>query len=97
MIARALSPNWIQIIVTEEAWQQSLVAHPDLELEDVVDAIDKPDNVYRGNDGRLYSVKKLTEGKYLIAIYTESPEGGEFLSAIFSTKARTPEMKELTF
>ncbi|HET9135757.1 MAG TPA: hypothetical protein VFO76_03905 [Candidatus Kapabacteria bacterium] len=94
MIARALSVNWIQIEVSDEAWQRSLAIHPDLDLEDTLDAISSPDEIWRGKDGKLYVVRHCAEGKYLIVVYTEDKEAGNFVDAFYSNKPRTPEMKE---
>jgi hypothetical protein len=94
MIARALSVNWVQIHVSDEAWQRSITVHPDLELEDVLDTISSPDGLYRGAKGELYAVRHLPDGKWLIAVYTEAEEAGEFIDAFYSNKGKTPEMKE---
>ncbi|HYM19554.1 MAG TPA: hypothetical protein VEW28_00965 [Candidatus Kapabacteria bacterium] len=93
MIARALSCNWIQIEVSEDAWQQSLSIQPDLLLEDAVDAIASPDDLWGGNDGKIFAVKHLAEGKWLIVVYTEGEETGIFGKAFISPKPKTPEMK----
>ncbi len=94
MIARALSVNWVQIHVSEEAWQRSITVHPELELEDVLDAISSPDDLYRGAKGEIFAVRHLPEGKWLIAVYTEDTEEGEFMDAFYSNKGKTREMKE---
>jgi len=94
MIARALSVNWIQIEVSDEAWQRSLAVHPDLDLEDTLDAISSPDELYRGKNKELYAVHHCSEGKWLVVVYTEDGELGVFVDAFYSTKPRTPEMKE---
>ena len=93
MIARALSCNWVQIEVSDEAWQKSLSVHPDLELEDALDAIATPDDLYGGNDEKIYAVKHLAEGKWIIVVYTEDTERGDFIDAFLSTKPKTPDMK----
>jgi hypothetical protein len=94
MIARALSCNWIQIEVSDEAWQKSLAAHPDLVLEDVLDAITTPDDLYSDGKNTVYATRHVVEGRWLIVAYQEGEgEHGLFLDAFFSTKPRTPEMK----
>ena len=93
MIARALSCNWVQIEVLEDVWQQSLSIHPDLLLEDIVDTIASPDDLWGGKDGKIYAVKHLAEHRWLIVCYTEAEEAGHFINAIISEKPKIPEMK----
>ena len=94
MIARALSCNWIQIEVNDDQWQQSLVGHPDLELEDVLDTITTPDNLFGDTKEKVFATRHQPDGRWLIVAYTEGTgESGMFLEAFFSTKPRTPEMK----
>lgn len=94
MIARALSCNWIQIEVSDEAWQQSIAAHPDLVLEDVLDTITTPDDLYGDTNGKVFATRHESDGRWLIVAYNEGEgEHGLFLDAFFSTKPRTAEMK----
>ncbi len=94
MIARALSCNWIQIEVSDDAWQQSLAAHADLVLEDVLDTITTPDDLFGSTDGKIFATRHIAEGMWLIVAYLEGGgEHGTFVDAFFSHKPRTPEMK----
>lgn len=94
MIARALSCNWIQIEVTDDVWQQCLSTHPDLVLEDVLDTITTPDDIFGDGNGKIFVNRHMQDGRWLIVAYREGAgEHGSFEDAFFSHKPRTSEMR----
>lgn len=67
------SINGVPIRITEERWEHVLEARPYMasHYDHVLDAIERPTYVLRGDGGTLKAVLTLTGRKYLCAIYRE--------------------------
>jgi S1-C subfamily serine protease len=82
----AHSINGVPIRLTYERWYHITENHDDLasHFHDVLEAIQKPDFVVRGNKGSLKAIRKIGKKKWLIVIYKEvSKRDGFVITAYF--------------
>ena len=82
----AHSINGVPIRLTYERWYHITENHDDLasHFHDVLEAIQKPDFVVRGNKGFLKATRKIGKKKWLIVIYKEvSKRDGFVITAYF--------------
>ncbi|MFH1096274.1 MAG: hypothetical protein ABH886_02535 [Candidatus Desantisbacteria bacterium] len=69
----AYSVNGVLIRLTYERWYHIIENHDELAsyFHDVLDTIEKPHLVIRGNKGTLKAAKNMGREKWLVAIYKE--------------------------
>ncbi len=82
----AHSVNGAPIRLTYERWYHITENHDDLasHFHDVLEAIQKPDFVVRGNKGSLKATRNIGKKKWLIVIYKEvSKRDGFVITAYF--------------
>jgi len=82
----AHSINGVPIRLTYERWYHITENHDDLasHFHDVLEAIQKPDFVVRGNKSSLKAIRKIGKKKWLIVIYKEvSKRDGFVITAYF--------------
>jgi hypothetical protein len=82
----AHSINGVPIRLTYERWYHIIESHDDLasHFYDVLETVQKPDFVVRGNKGSLKAVRNIRKKKWLIVIYREvSKHDGFVITAYF--------------
>ena len=81
----ALSYKGNIIRLTEERWIHITSSHPEMAflLEEVLNTINDPDSVFKGDFGESISVKKIND-KYLVVPYKEEKDG--FIITAYITK-----------
>jgi hypothetical protein len=82
----AHSINGVPIRLTYERWYHITENYDDLasHFHDVLEAIQKPDFVVRGNKGSLKATRKIGKKEWLIVIYKEvSKRDGFVITAYF--------------
>ena len=69
----ACSVNGVPIRLTYERWYHIVENHDDLasHFHDVLEAIDNPESVVRGNRGALKATRKMAKKKWLVVVYRE--------------------------
>ncbi len=85
----AHSVNGVPIQLTYERWYHITENHDDLAsyFYDVLETIQNPDFVVRGNHGSLKATKNLGKRKWIIVIYKEvSKNTGFIITAYFLEK-----------
>lgn len=85
----AYSINKIPIRLTYERWYHITENHDDMAsyFHDVLDTIEKPDFVVRGNKGALKAVRSFGRNNWLVIVYRESSEmDGFVITAYFLDK-----------
>ncbi len=61
---------------------------------EVLEALEDPDAIYKGNSGELLAVKEIHADKYLVAIYKEISETDGFvITAFLSSRKRQLERR----
>lgn len=87
------SKNKIPIRLTGERWDHIIYRHPELkdEREKVIETLEKPEFIKRGDFGTLIAVKFYSEtpltSKYLIVVYKElNRHNGFLITAYFTSK-----------
>ena len=83
------SVNGVPIRLTYERWYHIIENHDDLasHFHDVLDTIERPEFVIRGNQGTLKATKNFSKGIWLVAIYKEvSKKDGFVITAYFLNK-----------
>ncbi len=83
------SVNGVPIRLTYERWYHIIENHDDLASHffDVLETIEKPEFVTRGNQGTLKATKNVGKGKWLVVIYREvSKKDGFVITAYFLNK-----------
>lgn len=83
-----LSKNKVPIRVPEERWLHITEEHSELAgyYFDVLEAVQDPIFIYKGNSGELLAGKKMEDNKYLIVIYKEIAQDDGFIITAFLTK-----------
>ncbi|MCL0067108.1 hypothetical protein M1N54_04430 [Thermodesulfovibrionales bacterium] len=88
----AYSVNGVPIRLTYERWYHIIENHDELAsyFHEVLDTIEKPKFVVRGNKGSLKASKSMGRRKWLVVIYKElSKRDGFVITAYFlNTKPR---------
>ncbi len=82
----AYSINGVPIRLTHERWFHIIENHDDLAsyFYEVLDTIEKPTFVFRGNKGTLKSTKNMGKKRWLVVIYREiSIKDGFIITAYF--------------
>ena len=85
----AISINGVPIRLTYERWFHIIENHDDLAsfYYEVLENIEKPDYIIRGNHGSLKAVKNISKSKWLVVIYRElSKSDGFIITAYFLNK-----------
>ncbi|OQX02502.1 MAG: hypothetical protein BWK80_57740 [Desulfobacteraceae bacterium IS3] len=86
MTETANSVNGVPVRLTYERWFHITENHNDLASYyfDVLETVEKPDLIVRGNKGTLKAVKNMGKNKWLTVIYKElSKEDGFIITASF--------------
>lgn len=82
----AYSVNGVPIRLTYERWFHITENHDDLASYyfQVLEAIEKPEFIVRGNRGTLKATKNIGKNKWLVAVYREiSKKDGFIITAYF--------------
>lgn len=82
----AYSVNGIPIRLTHERWYHIIENHDELAsyFFDVLDAVENPELVIRGNQGTLKAARNVGKRKWLIVVYREiSKADGFVITAYF--------------
>jgi len=85
----AYSVNGTPIRLTYERWFHITENHDDLASYyfEVLEIVEKPEFIIRGNKGSLKAVKSMGKDKWLVVIYREiSKEDGFVITAYFPNK-----------
>lgn len=83
---KAYSVNGVPIRLTHERWYHIIENHEDLAsyFFEVLDAIENPDLVTRGNQGTLKAARNIGKRKWLIVVYRAiSKADGFVITAYF--------------
>jgi len=85
----AYSVSGVPIRLTYERWFHITENHDDLASYyfEVLEAVEKPEFVIRGNKGSLKAAKNMGRNRWLVVVYREiSKEDGFVVTAYFLTK-----------
>ena len=80
------SVNKVPIRLTYERWYHIIETHDELAsyFHNVLETIEKPEFVIRGNNGSLKATKNISKKKWLVVIYRElSKRDGFVITAYF--------------
>jgi len=83
---KAISVNGVPIRLTFERWYHITENHDDLAsyFYDVMETVESPEFVVRGNQGVLKAAKNIGKNKWLVVIYREiSKKDGFVITAYF--------------
>lgn len=86
---KAISVNHVPIRLPYERWYHISENHDELASRffDVLDAVENPDFVVRGNKGTLKAVKNMGKDNWLVVVYKEvSKTDGFVITAYFLDK-----------
>jgi len=81
----ATSVNGIPIRLTYERWYHIVENHDDLasHFHDLLDIIESPEFVIRGNGGSLKATRNLGRRKWLVVVYRELSRADGFVITAF--------------
>ncbi len=85
----AYSVNDVPVRLTHERWYHIVESHDDLAsyYYEVLETVEKPDFVIRGNKGLLKAVKNTGKKKWMVVLYREvSKNHGFIVTAYFLGK-----------
>ena len=85
----AYSINSVPVRLTHERWYHIIENHDDLAsyFYDVLETVEKPDFLIRGNQGTLKAIRNIGKNKWLVVIYREvSKRDGFIITAYFLDK-----------
>lgn len=77
----ARSVNGVPIRLTYERWYHIVENHDDLAstFHEVLDAVEKPDFITRGNRGVLKAVKNMGRKRWMVVVYRERSKRDGFV------------------
>lgn len=77
----AYSVNGVPIRLTYERWYHIVENHDDLAscFHEVLDTVEKPDIVVRGNKGTLKAARNIGRRKWLVVVYRELSKNDGFV------------------
>ena len=86
----AYSINGVPIRLTYERWYHIAENHDDLasHFYSVVETIEKPDLIVRGNKGTFKAAKNMGKKKWLVVIYKEVSKNDGFVITAYFLEAR---------
>jgi len=84
----AISKRDIPIRLTRERWFHITEGHPEIAgyYYEILEAIEDPEAIYKGNDDELIAIKEFENGKYIAAVYRELDKNDGFLITAFLTR-----------
>ena len=86
----AYSVNGVPIRLTYERWYHIVENHDDLasHFHDVLETVEKPDFIARGNSGALKAARNIGEKTWLVVIYREKSQQDGFVITAYLLGAR---------
>ncbi|MEW6607250.1 MAG: hypothetical protein AB1414_07315 [bacterium] len=77
----AYSINGVPIRLTYERWYHIVENHDELAsyFHEILDTVEKPELIVRGNKGALKAIRNIGKGKWLVVIYRELSRGDGFV------------------
>jgi hypothetical protein len=88
----AYSVNGVPIRLTYERWYHIVENHDDMasHFHDVLEAVENPQFITRGNRGTLKATRNLARGRWLVVVYRElsTTDGFVITSYILQTKPK---------
>ena len=86
--------------LTSERWQHITIGHPEIAdyYYQILEAIEKPDTIYAGNNDANIAIEKLQEeiNKFVVVVYKEvSSNDGFVITAYLSNKKQEFQKKKV--
>jgi hypothetical protein len=81
IVGIADSVNGVPIRLTDERWEHILYSHPEMASyrETLLDGVEDPEYILRGNKGTLIAIVHLGERSYLNVVYRELSQADGFI------------------
>ncbi len=88
MIEKVLSKNGVPIRLTDERWVHITEEHCELAglRLDVLETVESPSRILAGAEGELLSIREISTGKHLVAVYREFENDGFIITAFITSK-----------
>jgi len=86
----AKSKGGVPIRLTKERWIHITEEHSEMAgyYFDVLETIEEPQAIYKGNGGELLAVKEIESGKYIVVVYKELNKEDGFVITAFLTRRK---------
>ncbi len=86
----AHSVHGVSVRLTHERWYHIVENHDDLagRFHDVLDAIESPAFVVRGNEGTLKAARNMARKKWLVVVYREVTRNDGFVITAYTLDGR---------
>jgi hypothetical protein len=86
----AKSKGGVPIRLTEGRWIHITEEHSEMAgyYFDVLETIEEPKAIYKGNGGELLAIKEIESGKYIVVVYKELNKEDGFVITAFLTRRR---------
>jgi hypothetical protein len=86
----AYSINGVPVRLPYERWYHITESHDDMAsfYHEVLEAVERPDMVLRGNAGTLKATKNLARSRWLVVVYKESSKADGFVLTAYFTSTR---------
>jgi hypothetical protein len=96
MTEAVYSKNGIPIRLTDERWVHITEEHGELAdlRAEVVETVANPTWIFAGRQGELLAVREFESGKYLVAVYRESPNDGFIITAFLTRRLHTLQRRQ---
>jgi hypothetical protein len=84
----ALSKNNVKIRLTSERWLHITEGHSELAgyYFEILDTIENPDRIYKGNNEELLAVKEIGQDKFIVVVYKETNFQDGFVITAFQSR-----------
>jgi|ERR1035438_1764187 hypothetical protein len=91
MLSIANSVHGVPIRLTDERWEHITDEHTELAglKLDVLEAIEKPEKVFAGNEGERLAARPIGSGKWVVVVYREKSDDGFVITAFLTRRIRS--------
>ena len=85
------SVHGVSIRLPDERWAHISVEHAELAgmKFDVLEAVEKPEKVFAGNDGEYLAARSIESGKWVVVVYREKRDDGFVITAFLTRRIRS--------
>ena len=96
MISTAKSVQGVFIRLTDERWSHITEEHNELAglKFEVLEALEKPEKVFAGNDGEKLAARSIGPGKWVVVVYREKSDDGFVITAFITRRMRSLEKRK---
>ncbi|SRR5581483_3138666 len=88
MTLNIVSKNGKTIRLTDERWAHITEEHSEMAgfRTEVLETVENPDRILKGNEGEMLAVREIESGKFLVVPFREFEKGGFIITAFLTSR-----------